>query len=250
MDTVPILPFSPDARPDDELPRHDVRVVLVAPRRCLSDAVVSSPDERCGMEDDGENIGERCSEMKGAPEGEADSPVVKTKKKKKKKARSPANRTRSTSPRIRSLESPTSSTTSDNISSPLDPQSPLTDATSRPAKTNAKSVGFSGVCEDGALSNKWKLVVDKNRTAGSGQVSCECNLSSCRPAVSVPGPHPPASRPLSSPRTRCVPICAPSCLVDPHLVKDAYEIIDAFEFGRGQVQNGQPRVFHLCPWWR
>ena len=249
VDTAPILPFSPDAGPDEELPRHDVRVVLIAPRRCLSDAAVSSPDGRCGLKVDGENDGERCSEMDGAAEGEADSPVIKTKKKKKKKAKSPANRARSISPRIRSLESPASSTTSDNISSPLDPQSPLSDATFKPAKTNAKSVGFAGVCEDGAPSTKWKLVVDKNRTAGSGQVSCECNFQAVVLLTLSPDPVllPPA-------RFRLLALAAcqtvrPLGSKDLHLVKDAHEIGDS-EFGRGQVQNGQPRVFNLCPWWR
>lgn len=154
-----------------DLAHHQQRVVSR-----LFDRVGSIPDDREGEEDEDEDNGERDIEFVGTVDGEADSPTMKTKTKtkKKKKARSQSNRTKSVSPRTREVTSPTSSPTRDNISSPFHLQSPLSDVASRPAKANTKNVGFAGVCEDDATSTKWKLVLDKTKAAGSGQVSCEC----------------------------------------------------------------------------
>jgi hypothetical protein len=209
VDRAIIIPYSPDAGGDEEPRRNDVRV-LAATRRCLTAAAISIPDDRGGEEDEDEDEdnGERDIEFGGTVDGEAESPTTKTKTKtkKKKKTRSQSNRTKSLSPRTREVASPTSSPTRDNINSPFHLQSPLSDVASRPAKANAKNVGFAGVCEDDATSTKWKLVLDKTKAAGSGQVSCECFFVQhpswpLFPLSSVcPLPH--------FPLTRSMPTCA------------------------------------------
>jgi len=207
VDRATIIPYSLDAGGDEEPRRNDVRV-LAATRRCLSAAALSIPDAREGEEDEDEDNGERDIEFGGTVDSEAESPTMKTKTKtkKKKKARSQSNRTKSVSPRTREVTSLTSSPARDIISSPFHLQSPLSDVASRPAKANAKNVGFAGICEDDATSTKWKLVLDKTKAAGSGQVSCECFsvLHPSWPLFTLSSIYP--LRPF--PLTRSMPTCA------------------------------------------